>query len=139
MIRGNQVPFMTKQLSKVIMNTSKLRNRYIKWPSRKTLDYKKAKNICNNLNKFTKKPQFHKVIRKVFVSNKAFWNTVKSFLRNKGFLINKNITIKHKDKIVTDNYKLARLFNNDYIDIVESTSGMSPENIGNPTVNQMTI
>ena len=34
MIRGNQGPFMTKQLSKAIMNRSKLRNRYIKWPSR---------------------------------------------------------------------------------------------------------
>ena len=56
MIRGNQGSLMTKQLSKAIMNTSKLRNRYIKWPSRETLDYKKAKNICNNLNKFTKKP-----------------------------------------------------------------------------------
>ena len=33
MIRGNQGPFMTKQLSKAIMNRSKLRNRYIKWPS----------------------------------------------------------------------------------------------------------
>ena len=46
MIRGNQGPFMTKQLSKAIMNRSKLRNRYIKWPSRENfLDYKKAKNM----------------------------------------------------------------------------------------------
>ena len=44
MIRGNQAPFMTKQLSKVIMNRSKLRNRNIKWSSRENfLDYKKAK------------------------------------------------------------------------------------------------
>ena len=42
-IRGNQAPFMTKQLSKVIMNRSKLRNRNIKWSSRENfLDYKKA-------------------------------------------------------------------------------------------------
>ena len=37
-------------------------------------------------------------------------NTVKPFLTNKGFLTNENITIKHKDKIVTDNSKLAHLF-----------------------------
>ena len=30
MIRGNQEPFMTKQVSKAIMNRSNLRNRYIK-------------------------------------------------------------------------------------------------------------
>ena len=133
MIRGNQGPFMTKQLSKAIMNRCKLRNRYIKWPSRENfLDYKKAKNTCNNLSKFAKKSYFDKVTSKGFVSNKAFWNTVKPFLTNKGFLTNENITIKHKDKIVTDNSKLAHLFNNHYINIVENTSGMAPENIGNP-------
>ena len=73
MIRGNQGPFMTKQLSKAIMNRSKLRNRYIKWTSRENfLDYKKAKNTCNNLNKSAKKSYFDKVISKGFVSNKAF-------------------------------------------------------------------
>ena len=72
-IRGNQGPFMTKQLSKTIMNRSKLRNRYIKWPSRENfLDYKKAKNTCNNLNKFAKKSYFDKVTSKRFVSNIAF-------------------------------------------------------------------
>ena len=85
MITGNQGPFMTKQLSKGIMNRSKLRNRYIKWPSRENFsDYKKAKNTCNILNKFAKK-----VTSKGFVSNKAFWNT---FLTNKGLLTNENIT-----------------------------------------------
>ena len=106
MIRG---PFMTKQLSKTIINRYKLRNSYIKWPTRENfLDYKKAKN----LSKFAKKPYFDKVTSKGFVSNKVFWNTVKLFLTNKGFLTNENITIKHKDKIATDNSKLAHLFNN---------------------------
>ena len=133
MIRGNQGPFMAKQLSKAIMNRSKLRNRYIKRPSRENfLDKKKAKNTCHNLNKSAKKSYFDKVTSKSFVSNKALWNTVKPFLTNKGFLTNESITIKHKDKIVTDNSKLAHLFNNRYINIVESTSGMPPENIGNP-------
>ena len=126
MIRGNQGPFITKQLSKAIMNRSKLRNRYIKWPSREHfLDYKKAKNTCINLNKFAKKSYFDKVTRKGFVSNKAFWNTVKPFLTNKGSLQTENVT-------VTDNSKLAHLFNKHYINMFESTSEMPPENIGNP-------
>ena len=133
MIRGNQEPFMTKQLSKAIMNRCKLRNRYIKWPSKESfLDYKKAKNTCHNLSKFTKKSYFDKVTSKGFVSNKAFWTTVKPFLTSKGFLTNKNITIKHKDKIVTDNSKLAHSFNNHYINIVENTSEMPPKIFGNP-------
>ena len=109
-IRG---PFMTKQLSKTIINRCKLRNRYIKWPTRENfLYYKKAKKTCNNLNKFAKKSYFDKITSKGFVSNKAFWKTVKPFLTNKGFLTNENVTTKHKDKIVTDNSKLAHLFNN---------------------------
>ena len=86
-IIGNQGPFMTKQLSKAIMNRSKLRIRYFKWPSRENfLDYKKAKNTCNNLIKFAKKSYSDNVTSKGFVSNKAFWKTVKPFLTNKGFL-----------------------------------------------------
>ena len=65
-------------------------------------------------------------------SNKATWNAAKPFLTNKEFLTSEKITIKHKDKIVTDNSKLAQLFNNHYTNVVESTSGMPPENIGNP-------
>ena len=133
MITENQGPFMTEQLSKTIMNRCKLRNRYIKWPFRENvLDYKKAKNTCNNLSKFAKKFNFNKVTSKSFVSNKAFWNTLKPFLTNKGFLTNENITVKHKDKIVSDNSKLAHLFNNYYINIVENTSGLPPKSIGNP-------
>ena len=139
-IRGNQAPFMTKQLSKDMMNRSKLRNRYIKWPSRENfLDYKKAKNTCSYLNKFAKKSYFDKDTRTGFVSYRAFWNTVKPFLTNKGFLTKENITINHKDKIVTDNSKLAHLFNNHCINIVESTSGIPPKILENPSVNQMTI
>ena len=33
-VRGNQSPFMTKELSKVVMNKSKTRNKYIKYLSR---------------------------------------------------------------------------------------------------------
>ena len=78
-----------------------------------------------------KKSFFDKVTNKGFVSNEAFWITVKPFLANKGLLINENITIKHKNKIATANSRLAHLFDNHCIKIVESTSGMRPKNIGN--------
>ena len=60
-VRGNEAPFMTKELSKVIMNKSKLHNRYTRWLSRENfLTFKKQKNICKNLNKKTKKELFFK-------------------------------------------------------------------------------
>ena len=135
MIRGNQGPFiMTKQLSKAVMNRCNLRNRYIKQPSRENfLDYKEAKNTCNNLSKFVKRSYFDKIINKGFMSNKAFWNKVKPFLTNKEFLINENITIKHKDKIVTDNSKLAHLIQ------LKTPQECPLKILETPSVNQMTI
>ena len=60
------------------MNRSRLRSKYLKWSSRENfLVYKKAKTICNSLNKSTKEDYFAAILRKTFVSNKTFWNTVK--------------------------------------------------------------
>ena len=132
-VRGNQGPFMTKELSKAIMNKSKIRNKYQKWPSRENfLVLKEAKKFCNKLTKSVKKAYFRKATGKGFVNNKAFWNTVKPFLTNKGFLTNETIAIENKGKIVTDKSKLVNLFNSHYINIVEKTSGFPPEIEGNP-------
>ena len=58
-VRGNQGPFMTKELSKAIMNKSKIRNKYQKWPSRENfLALKEAKKFCNKLTKSVKKAYF---------------------------------------------------------------------------------
>ena len=58
---------------------------------------------------------------------KEFWNFNKPFLRNKGLSKNNDITLKNKKEIITDEKKLANLFNNTYINIVEISSGIKPE------------
>ena len=132
-VRGNQGPFMTKELSKAIMNKSKIRNKYQKWPSRENfLALKETKKFCNKLTKSVKKSYLCKVTGKGFVTNKAFCNAVKSFLTNKGFLTNETITIENKGQIVTDKSKLVNLFNSHFINIVEKTSGCPPEIESNP-------
>ena len=121
-VRGNQSPFITKELSKAVMNKSKIRSKYIKWPSRENiLAVTRAKNYRNNLTRTTKKNFFQRVTKNGFANNKKFWNTVKPFLTNKGFLTNDNISIKVNDDLVTDKAKLANLFNLHYINIVERT------------------
>ena len=76
------------------------------------------KNCCSE-KKSAKKAYFRKVTGKGFVNNKEFWNTVKPFLTNEGFLKNETIAIENKGKIVTDKSKLVNLFNSHYINIVE--------------------
>ena len=48
-VRGDQGPFMTKQLSKAIMNKSNTRNKYQEWPSRENIwPWKKQKSFAIN-------------------------------------------------------------------------------------------
>ena len=75
---------MNNELSKVIINKSRLRNKYRKCPYRENfLAYKKTKNKCNTLTKKTKKWYFEYVGQnKNFATSKAFWNTVRPFIWN---------------------------------------------------------
>ena len=94
-IRGNQAPFMNKSLSKIIMQKSKVQNKYLKWPSCENfLKYKKVKNKCNSLVRKSKKEYFQKVSNANSSHGKSFWNAVKPLVSNKGAISNENIIIK---------------------------------------------
>ena len=84
------------------------------------------------LTKSVKKAYFCNITGKGFANNKVFWNTVKPFLTNKGFLTNETIAVENKGKIVTDKSKLVNLINSHYINIVEKKSGCPREIEGNP-------
>ena len=75
-VRGNQVPLLTKKLSKATMNKSLIS--YIK----------KLINLT-----FTK-PQKNGIM-----SNKLFWNTVKPFITNKGILNDDKIVIESENGV----------------------------------------
>ena len=54
-VRGNQAPFMTKELSKAIMTRSKIKNKYNKLPYRENfLALKRMKSKCTNLSNTAK-------------------------------------------------------------------------------------
>ena len=110
---------MSKELSKVIMNRSKLRSRYTKWPSRENfLVFKKKKNYCHNLSKKIKRNYFTKIASKGETGSKDFWNTIKPFLTSKGFLHNDDIAINFDKRTITDDKELPKIFNEHYINIV---------------------
>ena len=93
-IRGNDAPFMTKELRKAIMDRSRYKNKYLKYPSRENfLNMKRMKNKCNSLCKKAKKAYFKESTKQGFSTNKQFWNLIKPFLTNKGSLSNDCITI----------------------------------------------
>ena len=130
-IRGNQAKFMTKELSKSIMNKSRFKNRYLKWPSRENfLAYKKAKSLCNSLNRKAKNTYFEKATENGIMGSKKFWSTVKPFLSSKGFIHNNDIKIEIDNKMIEDESELAKTFNSHYINIVKSTTGKHPTKLG---------
>lgn len=131
-MRGNQAPFMTKTLSKAIMDRSGIRNRYLRWPSRENfLEFKKAKRLCNSQSKKTKKDHFKAIAKNGITSIKDFWNVVKPFLTNKCSISNDFISIKNGGEIINDENLIVEILNNHYIDIVEKTSGNEPSSVGN--------
>ena len=130
-IRGNLAKFITKELSKSIMNISRFKNRYLKWPSSENfLAYKKVKNLCNSLNKKAKRTYFEKATENGIMGSKKFWSTVKPSLSSKGFIYNNNITIQIDNKIIEDESELVKTFNSHYINIVKSTTVKHPTKLG---------
>ena len=129
-IRGNRAKFMTKELSKSIMSRSRIKNRYLKWPSLKNLlAYKKAKNLYNSLNK-EEKAYFEKAAENGIMCSEKFWSTVKPFLSSKCFINNNDITIEIDNKIIEDKSELAKTFNSHYVSIVKSTTVKHPTILG---------
>ena len=103
------------------MNKSKTRNRNLKWSSRENiLAMKCAKNLCNNLIKTNKKSYFQKVREKSFANNKAYWNTIKPFLTNKGFLTSDSISLTEENETITDKKTITHSFNTHYVNIVKN-------------------
>ena len=66
-------------------------------------------------------------VEKGITTNKEFWNFFKPFLTNKWFSKYNDITLKNKKEIITDQEKLADLFNSHYINIVKISSSIKPE------------
>ena len=102
-IRGNHAPFMTKKLSKAIMEKFRTRNKYLMWPSRENyVFYKKSKNKCNSLTKKAKKISFKETTKDGIMSNKNFWSTVKPFITNKGCISNDFISVEKDGDLISN-------------------------------------
>ena len=86
--------FMTTDLSKAIMNKSKVKSKNLNWPSRKNFtSYKRTKNKCNSLTRKAKIYFFNEDTKDGIMASKKLWHTVKSFLTINGSISNDFIDI----------------------------------------------
>ena len=133
-VRGNQKPFVTKELSKSIMKRSRLRTKYNKWKSRENfVAYRLAKRECDILTEKAKSQYFSNATSKGLMTNKEFWKVMKPALTNKGIISSDAIILEENGELVSDESRLVEIFNDHYINIVESTMGAPPVSLGNPS------
>ena len=75
------MPFFNKELSKVIMTRTKLRNIFLQNRSEENrIRYTKQRNFCASLLRKIKKRYFENLNEKFVIDNKLFWKKVKPFL-----------------------------------------------------------
>ena len=115
-IRGNNKPFMTKDLNKAIATRSRLLN--IAKKSHDPIDikrYKKQRNFVKNLNLKTKQKIFQIIrFKKVFHQQKLL---EKCFLKNMHLL--KSLLVEG-DEIIGDDKMFAEIMNNYFSNITET-------------------
>ena len=111
-IRANQVPYMTKNLRKAIMQRSQLKTKYFKRNTAESLRlYKKQNIFCIKWHKKERKKYCNSLKLNKVTDNKAFWKAIKPFLSDKRTNINK-ITLVDNDKVISDDKQLCKTFTN---------------------------
>ena len=122
-VRGNDAPFVDKQLRKAIYTRTRLKNKIHRNPSKENkMAYKKQRNFFVSLRRKCMKNYLKKLTEKGLTTIKSFWKFMKPFLTNKSFTVNNDVTLIHQNKIISDEKQLTKLFNSYYINIVEKSS-----------------
>ena len=118
--RGNQMPFITKDLSKAIMKRSRLRNNFLKnkTEQNKTL-YTKQRNYCVSLLKKSKKKYFANLNEKDILDNKLFWKTIKPSFSDK-IMTRDRINLSEKGELVKTELETAEVLNKFFSNIVNN-------------------
>ena len=108
---GNQMPFMTKDLSKNIMKRPRLSNKYLKNNNEENRKlYTKQRNYCASLLRKTKKAYYENLDERKVSDNKIFWKKVKPSLCGKfntreRIILNENGKIVKTEKETAENFK----------------------------------
>ena len=64
------------------------------------------------------------------MSNKKFWSPFKLFLTNKGGISNDLVSVEKDGDLISNEKETVELFNQNYINIVENSSGKKPSSLG---------
>ena len=124
-LRGNQVPFMTKQWRQEIRYRNRLWKKYLKERTDENYcKYKAQRNVCTRLRRKAIKDFFRK--KNVENSPREFWNVYRPFLHSKSKQAN-DIFIKEND-VVINQKDIAEIFNSYFVNIADDLVDKSLQN-----------
>ena len=126
-LRANQGRFMTDNLYKAFMKSSRLKNKFLSDRAEMSRnEYKKQQNFCVNLLKGAKKEHFANLDVNSISRNKKFWQILKLLFSNK---VNANSTTKlvKNNEMVDDEIEIAKLFNKYFVNIVKKLGLITKE------------
>ena len=125
-LRGNNAPFVTKEMRKAIMVRSKLKSLFhkTKSPEIRVL-YNRQRNYCVSLLKRTKRNYFERLNENKISDSRKFWKTVTPYFSNKGSTTT-SFTLIEGEKIVSDEKEIAQIFNDHYSKIISTLDLPTP-------------
>ena len=140
-VRGNQMPFMTKQLSKEIMKRSRLHKNFLrKRTEENKILYNRQGNYCVSLLRKYKRGYYKNLNIRNVTDNKLFWKSVKPLLSDKSHRRD-TINISEKGKILKTESETAESLNSFFSNIVKNLNisrysefDHVTENIADPTL-----
>ena len=65
------------------------------------------------------------------IINKEFWKKIKPALTESNPTKNNNITLKEGEHLISDNDEISKILNDQYVNIVENSTGSAPTTLGN--------
>ena len=111
---------MTKELSKSIMERTRLRNKILKNPTiENKLAYTKQRHFCVSLLRKVKREYFANINEENIIENRKFCQTVKPFLSDKNKSKEK-ITLIKNDEIISDDLEVANTLNKFFSNVVKN-------------------
>ena len=110
-LRGNNMPFMNKNLVNAHRIRTRLRNKFLKNRAKSNrVSYNKQQNFCVSLLRKTKKDYYGNLNEKDVIDNKMFWKTVKPLFSDK-VKSSEKITLVYEDKIITTDDENGKILN----------------------------
>ena len=112
--------FLKTELRKAIMTRTRLLNKLRKFNCPENqLAYKRQRNYCVKLLKRSTKDFYNNLNVKKVTDNKHFWKTIKPNFTDK-ILKDEKIVLVEDDKVITAETDMAKIFKDDFENIVEA-------------------